>query len=104
MKSLVARVRSIQSALSAGVVLSMVHAGTALAGSGVDLNAGIDTASTSLKGYVGKGVAVAGLLCMVISLGIGGFKFMNKDPHAVWFLIGVVAGGVIFGVASGLLS
>ncbi len=69
----------------------------------VDLQSGFDEASSKFRKYVKQGITIAALICTVVSLGIGGWKFMNRDPHAVWYLVGVVCGGIVFGVAQGIM-
>ena len=68
-----------------------------------DLQAGFDEASSKFRRYVKQGVTIAALICTVVSLGMGGWRFMNKDPGAVWYLVGVVAGGIVFGIAQGIM-
>jgi hypothetical protein len=99
-------VPSIRSRFVPGCVLaafSAIAVGAREAHAQVDLTAGFQTASSQLSSYVKTGITLAGLICTVVSLGMGAWKFMNKDPHAVWYLVGVVAGGVLFGVARGVM-
>jgi hypothetical protein len=99
MDALLVRVRSVSPAVAAGLVAFLlgVHDATAQ-----DLQSGFDEASTKFRKYVKQGAAIGALICTIVSLCIGGWKFMNKDPGAVWYLVGVVAGGIVFGIAQGM--
>lgn len=69
-----------------------------------DIAAGVDDASSQFKSLIGKGVAVAALVVAVISLSMAGFRFSQKDPHAVWYLAGTLVGGVLFAVAKSMMG
>jgi hypothetical protein len=95
------RARSVSPALVVAISAFLLGVHDAYA---VDLSSGFTEAGNKYKSYVKQGISLAGLLCTVISLGMGGFKFMNKDPGAVWYVLGVVGGAVLFGVAQGVMS
>lgn len=82
-------------------LLAMVVCGDALAQT-VNLNGAFSQASSQLRSYAKTGMTVAGFISTTISLGIAGWKFMNKEPNAVWQVVGVVVGGVLFMVGQSL--
>jgi hypothetical protein len=68
-----------------------------------DLEAGVGDASTKLKKIFKLGVGVFAVVIVVIGLMTSGFKFTQKDPSAVLYLVGTVAGGVLCAVAAAML-
>jgi uncharacterized membrane protein len=74
-----------------------------LASSGVvlaqDLQAGFEQASTSLRGLIATGVAVISGIIAVVGLMMTAFKFSQKDPGAIWNLVGTAAAGVLCAAA-----
>lgn len=71
-------------------------------GGGVNLSGAFTTAGSDLKSYARTGMTIAGFITTVVSLGTAGFKFMQKEPQAVWNIVGVVVGAALFAVAQGL--
>jgi hypothetical protein len=96
MEALLTRARCVSPSIAAALSAFMLGVQDAAA---QDLQAGFDEASNKFRRYVKQGAAIGALICTIVSLCIGGWKFMNKDPGAVWYLVGVVAGGIVFGIA-----
>lgn len=82
-------------------VAALLLGGDAFAQS-VNLNSAFTNASSQLRSYAKTGITIGGFICTMISLGVAGWKFMNKEPAAVWQIVGVVVGGVLFMAAQAL--
>jgi hypothetical protein len=65
-----------------------------------DLSAAFSEAETSIRSYLKIGIGVAGAVSVAVGIGLAGWKFVNKEPQAIWSLVGVVAGAALF-VAAG---
>lgn len=68
----------------------------------VSLDRAFTNQSESLRSLARTGIKFAGWLCMLVSLGFVGWKLANKDPSAIWHLVGVVAAGAMFALAAAL--
>jgi hypothetical protein len=68
-----------------------------------DLEDGVSTAAGEFKKILKIGAAAAAVVIVVGGLMITAFKFTQKDPGSIWYLAGTVAGGVLCGVAAGML-
>jgi hypothetical protein len=68
-----------------------------------DLEDGVTRASSELKKILKIGAAAAAVVIVVGGLMLTAFKFTQKDPGAIWYLAGTVAGGVLVGIAAGML-
>jgi hypothetical protein len=69
-----------------------------------DLEAGISEAGTKFKKYISMGLGIASAVIIVLGLAKAGFHFTQKDPSAIWYLAGTIAGGVLFGVGAAVLG
>jgi hypothetical protein len=94
------RVRLGLPGLSAALAMIMLGARDAIA---QDLEGGVGDASTKLKKIFKLGVGIFAVVIVVIGLMTSGFKFTQKDPSAVLYLVGTVAGGVLCAVAAAML-
>lgn len=68
-----------------------------------DLEDGVSKASGEMRKILKIGAVSAAVVIVVGGLMLTAFKFTQKDPGAVWYLAGTVAGGVLCGVAAGML-
>lgn len=80
----------------------MLFAGPALA-DGVDLTEGVNTATSSFKAMIKTVFAIAAVVVVVGGLVLSAFKFTQRDPHALHYLVGAIAAGVICGIVSTVL-
>jgi hypothetical protein len=85
-------------AVFVGVVLV---AGPVLAD--VDLTDGVSTATSSFKSIIKTVFSIAAIVIVVGGLVLSAFKFTQRDPHAVQYLVGTIAAGAICGIVSGIL-
>lgn len=85
------------------VAAIMLVAGPALAQGGVDLTEGVNTATSSFKAIIKTVFAIAAIVVVVGGLVLSAFKFTQRDPHALHYLIGAIAAGAICGIVSGIL-
>jgi len=83
-----------------GVALLAVCAGPALA---QDLTDGVSTATSSFKSIIKTVFSIAAIVIVVGGLVLSAFKFTQRDPHAVQYLVGTIAAGAICGIVSGML-
>lgn len=70
---------------------------------GQDLQAGVSSAASELRGVIKVGLAVAAVIIVAIGLVVAALKFSRKEPEAIWFLIGTGVGSVLCGVAAAML-
>lgn len=75
--------------------------GTAFAD--VDLTDGVSTATSSFKSIIKTVFSIAAIVIVVGGLVLSAFKFTQRDPHAVQYLVGTIAAGAICGIVSGIL-
>ncbi len=80
----------------------MLFAGPVLA-DGVDLTEGVNTATSSFKAMIKTVFAIAAVVVVVGGLVLSAFKFTQRDPHALHYLVGAIAAGVICGIVSTVL-
>ena len=86
--------------LVAAVGLTLMVAGAAL---GQDLSDGVSTATSSFKSIIKTVFSIAAIVVVVGGLVLSAFKFTQRDPHALHYLIGTIAAGAICGIVSGIL-
>jgi hypothetical protein len=89
-------------AVAAAVAAFMCGLSDAIAQSG-DLEDGVTKASSELKKIIKIGAVAAAAVIVVGGLLLAAFKFTQKDPNAVWYFVGTVAGGALCGIAAGML-
>lgn len=99
-KSFLGRYGLLLAVLAAFVAVVLV-AGPALAD--VDLTDGVSTATSSFKSIIKTVFSIAAIVIVVGGLVLSAFKFTQRDPHAVQYLIGTIAAGAICGIVSGIL-
>ncbi len=87
-------------ALIAAVGLIVMVAGAAL---GQDLSDGVSTATSSFKSIIKTVFSIAAIVVVVGGLVLSAFKFTQRDPHALHYLVGTIAAGAICGIVSGIL-
>lgn len=80
-------------------VLALV-AGPAMA---QDLSDGVSSATSSFKAIIKTVFSIAAIVIVVGGLVLSAFKFTQRDPHALHYLIGTIAAGAICGIVSGIL-
>jgi succinate dehydrogenase/fumarate reductase cytochrome b subunit len=83
-----------------GVGLLAVFAGPALA---QDLSDGVSTATSSFKSIIKTVFAIAAIVVVVGGLLLTAWKFTQRDPNALGYLVGTIAAGAICGIVSGML-
>lgn len=92
------------SAFAVGVIaalgLMVMVAGVAL---GQDLSDGVSSATSSFKSIIKTVFSIAAIVIVVGGLVLSAFKFTQRDPHALHYLIGTIAAGAICGIVSGIL-
>jgi drug/metabolite transporter (DMT)-like permease len=81
----------------------MLFGRPALAQNGVDLTEGVNTATSSFKAMIKTVFAIAAVVVVVGGLVLSAFKFTQRDPHALHYLVGAIAAGVICGIVSTVL-
>jgi hypothetical protein len=86
----------------AAVATIMLLAGPGLA-DGVDLTEGVNTATSSFKSIIKTVFGIAAVVIVVGGLVLSAFKFTQRDPHALHYLVGSIAAGVICGIVSTVL-
>ncbi len=86
--------------LIAAVGLTVMVAGAAL---GQDLSDGVSAATSSFKSIIKTVFSIAAIVIVVGGLVLSAFKFTQRDPHALHYLIGTIAAGAICGIVSGIL-
>ena len=82
------------------VVAVLLLAGPALA---QDLSDGVTSATSSFKSIIKTVFSITAIVIVVGGLVLSAFKFTQKDPHAVQYLVGTIAAGAICGIVSGIL-
>jgi len=80
-----------------------LHATPAYATDSVDLADGVTTATKSFQKIISVVFGIAALVIVVGGLVVSAFKFTQRDAHAMHYLVGTIAAGVICGIVSGLL-
>jgi len=68
-----------------------------------DLTDGVTTATSSFKSIIKTVFSIAAIVIVVGGLVLSAFKFTQRDPHALHYLIGTIAAGAICGIVSGIL-
>ncbi len=86
--------------LIAALGLIVMVAGAAL---GQDLSDGVSTATSSFKSIIKTVFSIAAIVVVVGGLVLSAFKFTQRDPHALHYLVGTIAAGAICGIVSGIL-
>ncbi len=84
----------------AAVGLSVMVVGAAL---GQDLSDGVSSATSSFKSIIKTVFSIAAIVIVVGGLVLSAFKFTQRDPHALHYLVGTIAAGAICGIVSGIL-
>ncbi len=84
----------------AAVGLTVMVAGAAL---GQDLSDGVSSATSSFKSIIKTVFSIAAIVVVVGGLVLSAFKFTQRDPHALHYLVGTIAAGAICGIVSGIL-
>jgi hypothetical protein len=84
------------------VAVIMLLAGPGLA-DGVDLTEGVNTATSTFKAIIKTVFGIAAVVVVVGGLVLSAFKFTQRDPHALHYLVGAIAAGVICGIVSTVL-
>jgi hypothetical protein len=82
------------------VALLAIVAGPAVA---QDLSDGVSTATSSFKSIIKTVFSIAAIVVVVGGLVLSAFKFTQRDPHALHYLVGTIAAGAICGIVSGIL-
>ena len=80
--------------------LWMALSGTAI---GQDLSDGVSSATTSFKAIIKTVFSIAAIVIVVGGLVLSAFKFTQRDPHALHYLVGTIVAGAICGIVSGIL-
>lgn len=70
---------------------------------GQDLSDGVSSATTSFKSIIKTVFSIAAIVVVVGGLVLSAFKFTQRDPHALHYLVGTIAAGAICGIVSGIL-
>jgi hypothetical protein len=70
---------------------------------GQDLSDGVSSATTSFKSIIKTVFSIAAIVIVVGGLVLSAFKFTQRDPHALHYLVGTIAAGAICGIVSGIL-
>lgn len=86
--------------VTAAVGLMVMVAGAAM---GQDLSDGVSSATSSFKSIIKTVFSIAAIVIVVGGLVLSAFKFTQRDPHALHYLIGTIAAGAICGIVSGIL-
>jgi len=79
----------------------LLLAATALAQT--DLSDGVALATSSFRSIIKTVFSVTAIVVVVGGLVLSAFKFTQRDPHAVQYLVGTIAAGAICGIVSGIL-
>ena len=87
-------------ALLVGLVVTAMLASPLLA---QDLTDGVTSATSSFKGIIKTVFSIAAIVIVVGGLVLSAFKFTQRDPHALHYLVGTIAAGAICGIVSGIL-
>ena len=87
-------------ALGLCVLATAAFASPALA---QDLSDGVSTATSSFKSIIKTVFSIAAIVVVVGGLVLSAFKFTQRDPHALHYLVGTIAAGAICGIVSGIL-
>lgn len=80
--------------------LWLLVSGTAI---GQDLSDGVSSATSSFKSVIKTVFSIAAIVVVVGGLVLSAFKFTQRDPHALHYLVGTIAAGAICGIVSGIL-
>ena len=80
--------------------LWMLVSGSAI---GQDLSDGVSSATSSFKAIIKTVFSIAAIVIVVGGLVLSAFKFTQRDPHALHYLVGTIAAGAICGIVSGIL-
>lgn len=83
-----------------GLGILIAFAGPAL---GQDLSDGVSSATSSFKSIIKTVFSIAAIVIVVGGLVLSAFKFTQRDPHALHYLVGTIAAGAICGIVSGIL-
>ena len=70
---------------------------------GQDLGDGVSSATSSFKSIIKTVFSIAAIVIVVGGLVLSAFKFTQRDPHALHYLVGTIAAGAICGIVSGIL-
>ena len=81
--------------------LLALHAAPALAEG--DLSDGITTATKDFQKMISVVFKVAGVVIVVGGLAIAAFKFTQRDQHALHYLVGTIAAGVLCAIITAML-
>ena len=68
-----------------------------------DISDGVTTATTQFKSILKTVFGVASIVIVVGGLVLCAFKFTQRDPHALHYLVGTIAAALICGVVAGIL-
>jgi hypothetical protein len=68
-----------------------------------DIADGVNTATGQFKSIIKTVFSIAAVVIVVGGLVLSAFKFTQRDPHALHYLIGTIAAGVLCGIVSGML-
>jgi hypothetical protein len=68
-----------------------------------DLSDGVSSATSSFKSIIKTVFSIAAIVIVVGGLVLSAFKFTQRDPHALHYLVGTIAAGAICGIVSGIL-
>ena len=82
------------------IALLAIAAGPA---SAQNLSDGVSTATSSFKSIIKTVFSIAAIVIVVGGLVLSAFKFTQRDPHALHYLVGTIAAGAICGIVSGIL-